>query len=163
MKTLNERMREVRQRNKLSQKDFAERIGISQRAVSWGEQPGNNVPDNTIKNICMAFGISEPWLRDGIEPMYIQPPEFSLDDFIKRNSATDLEIDILKAYFELDPELRNGLIDHFKGRLLPHLGTFHADDNDLFKDVPDDPKELERMFPPVDPPADFHVKKNKIG
>ena len=57
--TLNERIKEFRKLRGLSQKDFAETIGISQRSVSWGEQPGNNVPDNTIKNICMAFGVSE--------------------------------------------------------------------------------------------------------
>lgn len=81
----------------LSQKEFAETIGISQRSVSWGEQPGNNVPDNTIKNICMSFGVNEDWLRNGTEPMYIQTPTFSLDDFVRQRGGTDLEIDIMKA------------------------------------------------------------------
>lgn len=62
-----------------------------------GEQPGNNVPDNTIKNICMSFGVNEDWLRNGTEPMYIQTPTFSLDDFVRQRGGTDLEIDIMKA------------------------------------------------------------------
>ena len=115
--TLNERIKEFRKLRGLSQKDFAETIGISQRSVSWGEQPGNNVPDNTIKNICMAFGVSEDWLRNGTEPMYIQAPTFSLDDFVRQRGGTELEVDIMKAYFELEPDIRAILVQHFKERL----------------------------------------------
>lgn len=115
--TLNERIKELRKLRGLSQKDFAETIGISQRSVSWGEQPGNNVPDNTIKNICMTFGVSEDWLRNGTEPMYIQAPTFSLDDFIRKHGGTELELDIIKAYFELEPGVREMLVQHFKERL----------------------------------------------
>lgn len=115
--TLNERIKEFRKLRGLSQKDFAETIGISQRSVSWGEQPGNNVPDNTIKNICMAFGVSEDWLRNGTEPMYIQAPTFSLDDFVRQHGGTELELDIMKAYFELEPGIREMLVQHFKERL----------------------------------------------
>ena len=49
--------------------------------------------------------------------MEVQPDTFSLDDFAKQHNATELELNILKAYFELDPDLRNDLIQHFKERL----------------------------------------------
>ncbi len=115
--TLNERIKELRKLRGLSQKDFAETIGISQRSVSWGEQPGNNVPDNTIKNICMTYGVSEDWLRNGTEPMYIPESTFSLDKFVKDHGGTELELDIMKAYFELEPNIRAMLVQHFKERL----------------------------------------------
>ncbi|MCM1579661.1 MAG: helix-turn-helix domain-containing protein, partial [Ruminococcus sp.] len=115
--TLNERIKAFRKLRGLSQKEFAEKIGISQRSVSWGEQPGNNVPDNTIKNICMAYGLNEEWLRNGTEPMYIQIPTFSLDDFVKQHGGTELEVDIMKAYFELEPVVRAMLVQHFRERL----------------------------------------------
>ncbi len=111
----------------LSQKEFAETIGISQRSVSWGEQPGNNVPDNTIKNICMSFGVNEDWLRNGTEPMYIQTPTFSLDDFVRQRGGTDLEIDIMKAYFELESDTRAMLIQHFK----EHLTASRAEPSEM--------------------------------
>lgn len=125
--TINERIKELRKEKQLSQKDFAEIIGISQRSVSWGEQPGNNVPDSTLKTICMAFGVSEDWLRDGTEPMYITPPTFSLDDFVKQRGATDLELNVMKAYFDLDPDTRKMLVQHFKER----LAAAAADSSDL--------------------------------
>lgn len=123
METLNERIKEVRKDLGLSQKELAERIGISQRSVSWGEQPGNNVPDSTVKALCMAFHISESWLRNGTGPMYEQQPTFSLDQFVKEHGATSLELEILKAYFELDPEIRKVVFDHFKARLSHAVGS----------------------------------------
>lgn len=117
MNTLNERIKKVRKDLGLSQKDFAAKIGISQRAVSWGEQPGNNVPDNTIKALCMIFKVNEEWIRYGTEPMYMQSPTFSLDIFLETQQATPLEIDILKAYFELEPDIRKRLLQHFQKHL----------------------------------------------
>lgn len=65
----------------------------------------------------MTFGINEDWLRNGIEPMYIQEPTFSLDKFVKDHGGTDLELEAMKAYFELDPDIRKMLVKHFKERL----------------------------------------------
>ena len=117
MTTLNERIREVRKYLGLSQKDFAEKVGISQRSVSWGEQPGNNVPDSTIKSLCIVFRISEAWLRTGEGEMLEQPETFSLDRYLKENGCTALEMEIVKAYFELDFDTRQKVFDHFQGRL----------------------------------------------
>lgn len=146
METLNERIKAVRKDLSLSQKDFAEKIGISQRSVSWGEQPGNNVPDSTLKALCMAFRVNETWLRDGIGPMYTAEPTFSLDQFVHDHHGTDLEIEIMKAYFELDPEIRRNVCDHFRARFLaPGLPGLD--------DVPGMPEELEGQCPPVASPG----------
>ena len=127
MDTLNERIKTVRKNLGLSQKDFAEKIGISQRSVSWGEQPGNN-------------------LRDGTGPMYTAEPTFSLDQFVRDHHGTDQEIEIMKAYFELDPEIRRKVWDHFRGRF-PASGPPGLDD------VPGTPEELEGQCPPVKNPG----------
>lgn len=121
--TINERIKELRKDQRLSQKDFAAKLGISQRSVSWSEQPENNVPDSTIKSLCMAFNTNENWLRNGIEPMYIQSPTFSLDDYVRQHGGTDFEIETMKAYFEIDPSVRKMLVQHFQSRLT----ASHAD------------------------------------
>lgn len=142
--TLNERIRELRKQLCLSQKDFAEKIGISQRSVSWSEQPNNNVPDSTIKSICMAFSVNEEWLRYGTEPIYIQPPTFSLDDFARQHGATELELQIVKTYFELDADTRKMLISHFSRSFASAISENPA------LTVPDTTEELEADFPPVE-------------
>ena len=116
--TINERIKYLRKDVlKMNQTDFAEAIGMKQRGASYIEQPVAGVTDKTIKTICLVFNLNEDWLRNGTEPMYIQPPSFSLDDFVKRHGGTDLELDIMKAYFELEPDIRAMLVQHFKERL----------------------------------------------
>ncbi|WP_373220932.1 helix-turn-helix domain-containing protein [Mediterraneibacter gnavus] len=116
--TINERIKHFRKDIlHLNQRQFAADLGMAQTGVSTMEQDGATITDRVIKSLCLAYNLNEDWLRDGKEPMYIQPPTFSLDDFVKQHGGTELEIDILKAYFELSPDVRKMLVQHFKSRL----------------------------------------------
>lgn len=116
--TINERIKYFRKDVlKMNQTDFAEAIGMKQRGASYIEQSGAGVTDKTIKTICLVFNLNEDWLRNGTEPMYIQAPTFSLDDFVRQRGGTELEVYIMKAYFELEPDIRAMLVQHFKERL----------------------------------------------
>lgn len=116
--TINERIRHFRKNVlHINQRQFAADLGMAQTGVSGLEQDGATVTDRAIKSICMAYSVNEDWLRNGTEPMYIQAPTFSLDNFVRQHGGTELEIDIMKAYFELEPDVRAMLIQHFKERL----------------------------------------------
>lgn len=116
--TVNERIRYFRKNVlHINQRQFASDLGMAQTGVSGMEQDGATVTDRAIKSICMAYGVSEEWLRNGTEPMYTQTPTFSLDDFVRQRGGTELELDIMKAYFELEPDVRAMLVQHFKSRL----------------------------------------------
>ncbi len=116
--TINERICYLRKDIlKLNQTDFAEAIGMKQRGISYIEQINATVTEKTIKAICLVYNINEDWLRNGTEPMYTQEPTFSLDDFVRQHGGTELELDIMKAYFELEPGTRAMLVQHFKERL----------------------------------------------
>lgn len=146
--TINERIRYLRKDVlKMNQTDFAEKIGMKQTSVSSFEKAGATVTEQTLKSICMSVrGLNETWLRDGTGPMYTEEPMFSLDQFVRDHGGTDLEIEIMKAYFELDPEIRKKVWDHFKARF-PSIGPPGLDD------VPGTPEELEGQFPPVKNPG----------
>jgi len=101
----------------ITQKQLALKLGITQSGASYIEQLNNNVSDSTIKAICNIYNISEDWLRNGIEPMYIQQQSFSLDEFAKQHNMTELEIEIFKVYLELDPDIRDTVVEYFKSRL----------------------------------------------
>lgn len=145
---LNLRIKELRKSLGISQKELAKKMGISQGAVSWNEQPGNNVTYSTIKSICTILNANESYLLDGTLPMFVQPDAFSLDEFIKEKGGTELEIDIVKAYFEIDLETRRMLVEHFKNSLAKQAVTSNST---LYSDIPDDPEEFERLFPPIEP------------
>ena len=101
----------------LSQAEFAEKIGLKQAGLSAIERETVSVTDRVIKAICSSFGISETWLRTGEGEMYSKEELFSLDRFAAEHGASELELAIVKAYFELDPAIRRAVLEHFRSRL----------------------------------------------
>lgn len=68
---MNNRIKELRTKHlkekgiDLTQKEFGERIGISENYV-WMIEKGSRVPsDRTIGDICKEFDCNEVWLRTG--------------------------------------------------------------------------------------------------
>lgn len=116
--TINERIRWFRKDHlRISQAEFAQVIGMKQTSVSTFERNGASVSDQIVKSICMGFSVNEAWLRTGEGEMLSQPDTFSLDQYLKENGCTALEMEIVKAYFELDASTRQKVFDHFRARL----------------------------------------------
>ena len=57
MKTLGQKLREIRKRLKLSQKQFAEKLGYTYKNVCNWENGHNNPSTHTIKRIHDIFGV----------------------------------------------------------------------------------------------------------
>ena len=134
-----ERIRDLRKNHlHLNQTEFGERLGVSRSVIKNIELNALARPEqklSLIKLICSEFNVNEEWLLDGTEPMFVQPETFNLDDFARARGASDLELKVVKAYFELDPDIRKMLIEHFKTEL--------TDSNDH----PKTPEELESQYP----------------
>lgn len=143
--TINERVKYFRKDIlHISQTEFATSLGMKQTGVSYMERDGSTVTEKTIKSICFLYDVNEDWLRFGTEPMFVQPDTFSLDEFVKSKGATELELEIMKTYFELDPKIRKTTMDHFKRRM---AAAISANPSLL---VPDTEAELKAKCPPVD-------------
>ena len=67
---MNERIKEVRLDERMTQEEFARRICIGKSALSRLESGVNNPSDQTIKLICSEFGINQSWLETGEGPKY---------------------------------------------------------------------------------------------
>ena len=80
-----DRIKEIRLTLNLTLEQFSSKVGITRAAMSNIEKGHRNVTEQMFKSICREFNVNENWLRNGIEPMYIQPSTFSLDDFIKQH------------------------------------------------------------------------------
>lgn len=147
---MNERLKELRKSLHLTQKAFAEKIGAKQNTIATYEMGRNNPSDPVIHSICIAFGVNEDWLRNGTGDMFVVPDAFSLDEYAVANNLTKTEISIIRGFMELDPSVRNAIYGIFKNAF--------SSERSAYDDVPDDPQELEKMFPPVgDNDADTNV------
>lgn len=108
--TINERIKAFRKEKKLSQKQFATSIGVTQSGVSYMEQIGSTVSDSAIKTICSVYNLNESWLRSGAEPMSIEPDTFSLEQYAKERGVSDLELAIAKTFFSLPKNVRSQMM-----------------------------------------------------
>ena len=155
---MHERIKELRKKHlNLSQEAFGKKLGVSRSVINNIERNCLARPEqklSLIKLMCKEFSVNEEWLLNGAEPMFIEPDTFSLDDFVKSKGATELELEIVKTYFELDPAIRSAAIEHFKKHL---LNTNTEEDikeeakekkNSSYQDlIPDTIEEFEQKFP----------------
>lgn len=115
MVKINERIRLLRKEYlNLTQEQFASEIKISRSNLGSIEVGRINVTDRVIEDICSQFSVNEDWLRYGKGEMFVQPDEFSLDEYAKKNNLTELELDIIKGYMDLDSGIRKEIMSHFK-------------------------------------------------
>ena len=63
---MQDRIKQVRQSEGLTQAEFAERIGLSRNYIAMIEIGQREPSDRTIKDICRIFGVNEIWLRTGV-------------------------------------------------------------------------------------------------
>lgn len=62
---MNERIKLIRKKKKLSQEEFGKRLSVTKTSISKIEAGINNPSDQTIKLICSEFNVNEDWLRTG--------------------------------------------------------------------------------------------------
>ena len=110
---MNERVKELRKALGLTLDKFGERLGVGKTAISKIENGDRSVTDQMFKSICREFNVNENWLRTGEGEMFVPVSTFNLDEFVKAKGATETEIELIKAYFGLDANIRDAIIEHF--------------------------------------------------
>lgn len=96
---MNERIKDIRKKERLSQQKFADKLGIARGNIAAYEVGKNAPSDAVISLICTKFNISEDWLRTGTGEMY----NIQTDDY------TNISVDIDKN----DPKARQAIIDYW--------------------------------------------------
>lgn len=120
---------------KVSQEKFAEMLGTTRAAIATYEL-GKVIPSDTfIQLLCSKFNVNEAWLRNGTEPMFIEPDSFSLDQYAKERGASDEELEIIKAYFSMKKETREEVVKHFKACFATPKSTSVASNDSIDKEV----------------------------
>ena len=140
-KTIGERIKEARTAFGMSQKEFAEKAGLSGSSISRIEK-GEIIPSaKTAKQLCIAHNIRRDWLEEGTGPMSAPPPDeneeavmaaFDKDDENKKallsavaKCNSEAVVSITKLFFDFITEPKNhALIEVF------HIGALSAGKNE---------------------------------
>lgn len=67
---MKDRIKSIRKALKLTQQEFADRIGIKRNTVGLYEIGQSGISDTVIKAICREFDVNEEWLRTGEGKMF---------------------------------------------------------------------------------------------
>lgn len=97
---MNERIKEIRKYYKLTQTDFAGKLGLSQNFITQLETGSKKPSDRTISDICRIFSINENWLRSGEGEMKLE--------LTKNQEIAQFLNDVMA---EDDEDLRKNFID----------------------------------------------------
>lgn len=106
------RLKQIRKYLKLSQKNFAKEIGMSQSGYAQIEIGDRPISDRLIKSICMAFNVNENWLRTGEGEMIIEIKDDFLDQMTKKYNLSPIEAQIADYCLNLSSEERAGILKH---------------------------------------------------
>ena len=149
--TQGERIKAIRKHFKLTMEKFGNKLGVTKVAISNIEKGNRNLTEQMSKSICREFNVNENWLKNGEGEMFVQTDEFDLNEYMKSRGATDLEMELMRAYFDLDENIRKEIMEHFKSK----LGKAAQKNPSAF--IPDTPEKLEEIAPPV------QVAKNEVS
>lgn len=146
---MHERIKELRKEHlHLSQTEFGEKLGVSRSVINNIERNALARPDqklSLIKLMCSVFNVSEEWIIDGKEPMFIKTPSSTMEQLKKEFDLESFDYNLVYQYLKLDVDQRRTVRDFFYN--VVESGSL---DEDLFGEAPKTPEELEKGFPPVE-------------
>lgn len=103
---MDKRIKELRKKLNISQKEFGEKIGVTDTSISKIEKGERNPSEQTIKSICREFNVSIMWLKEGLGDMFTNLPETLLDELADEYNLSDIQIKIVKKFLELNDKER---------------------------------------------------------
>lgn len=124
---MNERIKEIRKKEGLSQQKFADKLGIARGNIAAYEVGKNSPSDAVISLICSKFNVNKEWLLTGKGDMYDVPEDevaAVVSDLLEEsNPFYDIIISIMKSYKKMDDtskaalnNLIQELLDNMKKR-----------------------------------------------
>ena len=105
--TVGARLKSIRTTLKITQQEFADRIGVSRGALANYEVNRNEPIDAVITLICREFNVNEEWLRTGegemFAPMNRDKEIEAFMDVVMKSESVDFRRRLVSVLSKLDP------------------------------------------------------------
>ena len=109
--TINERIKIIRENEKLTQTTFGGKIGLKKSAVSQMEK-GASVNPRVIQLICTNFNVSEKWLVEGTGEMYTSTEDGVIQQLVKEYSLTPEQEIFARQWLQLPADAKDAVVDY---------------------------------------------------
>lgn len=153
---LKDNLKKLREARKLTKKDVANSTGITERAYIAYEYGERDVSTETLIKLADFYGVSTDYLLGRTD----EKP-----DPVEMLNADEMEKKLLKAYFQLKPQLRAEFLQGLAETMAIQEGIIQTvkpqnsekavarSSNGNFLDVPDE--ETRATFTKIEPSPDF--------
>lgn len=109
---MKERIFQLREALKLSQAEFAEKIGLARSGISSVENGQRVVQERHIRLILSAFpDVNESWLRDGVGDMF-RATSSEAERLVKKYSFPDIVGKLLTVYEGLNDAQQEAVLEY---------------------------------------------------
>ena len=121
---MKERMLMLRKALKMTQQEFADKIGVKRNTIAQYEIGRNDPTDTVVKLICRQYDVNEAWLRTGEGDMFVKrDPEQEIMAFVAEITGNadgnDFRLRFFRALSKIPPEMW-GQIEAFIEELSKH-------------------------------------------
>ena len=106
---MNSRLKDIRKALRLTQKEFAARLGITDSGISRLEKGQNQLTDQLIRAICREYKVNYEYLKNGIGEMFSDVPQTVVDELCEQYDLDDFDRIMIQEYLKLDESSRNVL------------------------------------------------------
>lgn len=107
---MNERIKELRKQLGMTQTEFGQKIGLSQRAIANLENGTTAVVKRNVDAICRAFNVNPSWLKTGEGDMFLETREGLIRDVAEQFGLSDGDTILLRTFLSLPQEHRAGVL-----------------------------------------------------
>lgn len=104
------RIKAVRKDAGKTQKEFGESLGVSRDTLASYES-GRVIPSKTfIQLLCSEYHVSEDWLLNNGDNMYVSPDRDLLDELADEYHLNNIGRAIVETFLTLPPDVRDSVI-----------------------------------------------------
>lgn len=111
---MNERLKILRKFLRLTQQEFADKLGIKRNTVATYEAGKSNPSDAAVLLICREFNVNEGWLRTGAGEMFNPTPENELEALAEKYDLSSGAYVLIEKFLNLKKEQQDVIISFVK-------------------------------------------------
>ena len=124
--TVSENIKELRIRLRLTQQEFADKIGVKRNTVATYEMGRSTPSEAAIVLICREFGVRREWLEHGEGEMFVRRSAAIIEQLSKEYQLDDKARRLVENFLSLTPDNRAMVIKAFENAVM--LMTRKPDD-----------------------------------
>lgn len=136
----------LQENKKFNQTEFGKQLGVSRSVIKNLELGLVDVKEHMIKLICQTFNVNENWLRNGIEPIFIENEKDILNVLKNKYKLDDITTNLLETFIKLDEFSKKSIINF----LIKSIENYYTNNTDkldeLYNKVYDLPQEKVKVI-----------------